>query len=223
MDKAPRRGGRSSPSASDARFSKHAHPTLGVPCAGDSVCLQPPPDSVSATEMLARIEYFSRPVGIWTFLGSWYYRPADVPPEGSDRIPKPVHPRELYLLDHQDINSTDSILERIDVWSATDYESLLAGAAGPTLPVTVIAAGYVCRLLYGASDFTFLQLDANVSDALQVSARRHGRAPVMGGGGRGGCFGRGHVRCRGAAAGCHSGGQRGGGGAGKSGHPGRWW
>lgn len=182
MYKAHRRGGRSSRSSSVTRYTKLTHPSLGVLYAGDSVRLLPPPASPPGMEMLARIDYFTRTGGVSQFLGFWYYRPADVEAAGGgSSIPRGTHPRELFLSDHSDSNPTSSILERVDVWSAADYEALLGGANGPALPVEVIRAGYVCRLLYGATDHSFRLLGVAKSNALEVSARRHGHAPGMAG------------------------------------------
>lgn len=189
-------GGRGSRGASTTRYTKLTHPALGVLLAGDSVRLQAAPTDPPGTEMLARIEYFTRIPASGggprdkgggggggsnsAFLGLWYYRPTDVEAAGGGgKIPTGTHPRELFLSDHSDVNPTSSIIERIDVWSARHYEALLRGVdrAAPSLPVPVLVAGYVCRLHYGASDHSFRLLSAVKAEALEASARRHGHAP----------------------------------------------
>ncbi|GAB0492099.1 hypothetical protein MMPV_003358 [Pyropia vietnamensis] len=196
MSKARSGGGRASRGGSATKYTKLIHPHLGILRAGDSVRLQAAESDPPDTELLARIEYFTRTPssghrdrgsgggggGTSAFLGFWYYRPTDVKAAGGGhRIPAGTHPRELFLSDHSDVNPTSSILERIDVWSAAQYEALLRAVEtpGPSLPVAVLAAGYVCRLHYGVLDHLFELLAVEKVNALEVSARRHGRAPGM--------------------------------------------
>ncbi|GAB0498458.1 hypothetical protein MMPV_009802 [Pyropia vietnamensis] len=150
-------------------YTKLIHPHLGILRAGDSVRLQAAESDPPDTELLARIEYFTRTPSREGCGGR------------APNSPRAPTPRELFLSDHSDVNPTSSILERIDVWSAAQYEALLRAVEtpGPSLPVAVLAAGYVCRLHHGVLDHLFELLAVEKVNALEVSARRRGRAPGM--------------------------------------------